>query len=385
MSQPKRRRTCITTAQKHEICKYKTDNMKKTYEELSAHFSLKWEITLGKSTIGDIWAKKDEWLTKSVHDKTIRSSTPKFQELEDALFLWFGQARSAGLTVSDLILRTKAQSLGERLGVTDFQYSNGWLQRFKSRRNISCHKYEGEADSANRDVVGQGRADVNELLKDYQLVDIYNMDETGLFYALTPNATLATGPTKGKKKSKDRITVALCSNADGSHKLKPLVIAKAKKPRCFGRDYDPNIYVTYRWNKKAWMTGLLFIEWLTEFNSQMRLQGRHIVLLLDNAGSHTVPPPLSNIKVHFLPPNTTAHLQPMDGGIIQNFKVNYRRHQGLHFLRCMETDLPLTVSIRHAIGFLHDAWQDVTATTISNCWRHVGIIAGKKAILYFYN
>ena len=47
------------------------------------------------------------------------------------------------------------------------------------------------------------------------------MDETGL-NRLEPDATLATGPVKGKKKNKERITVALCANATGMDKQKPL-------------------------------------------------------------------------------------------------------------------------------------------------------------------
>jgi hypothetical protein len=67
--------------------------------------------------------------------------------------------------------------------------------------------------------------------------------------------------------------------------------------------------VTYRWNKKAWMTGVLFDEWLRKVNNRMKAQKRNIILLLGNCGAH---PKLemSNVKLTFLPPNTTSKLQP---------------------------------------------------------------------------
>ena len=55
--------------------------------------------------------------------------------------------------------------------------------------------------------------------------------ETGLFYCLLPNSTLATGPVSGKKKQKERITIALCANATGTDKLVPLVIGKSAHPQ----------------------------------------------------------------------------------------------------------------------------------------------------------
>ncbi len=56
----------------------------------------------------------------------------------------------------------------------------------------------------------------------------------------------------------------------------------------------------------------------------MRLQNRHILLLADNAPVHIIDENvnLTNVTVHFLPPNTTAHLQLCDVRIINSFKVS---------------------------------------------------------------
>jgi hypothetical protein len=58
--------------------------------------------------------------------------------------------------------------------------------------------------------------------------NIFSADETALFYSLMPSKSLhMKGETyQGGKKSKENLTVLLCSSADGSEKLKPLVIGK---------------------------------------------------------------------------------------------------------------------------------------------------------------
>lgn len=48
----------------------------------------------------------------------------------------------------------------------------------------------------------------------------------------------------GGKKSKDRITVALCASMCGE-KVKPLLIAKSRNPRCFKKIKTETIPVSY--------------------------------------------------------------------------------------------------------------------------------------------
>ena len=64
-------------------------------------------------------------------------------------------------------------------------------------------------------------------------------------------------------------------------------------------------------------------DYLKKLDSRMRVQNRHILLLVDNAPTHALyeNTNLTNIVIEHLPPNTTSHLQPCDQGIINSFKV----------------------------------------------------------------
>ena len=64
----------------------------------------------------------------------------------------------------------------------------------------------------------------------------------------------------------------------------------------------------------------IFTEWLEQINRKMRQQKGKILLFMDNVSSHAL---VSNVTVKFLPANTTSHSQPLDGGIIQAFKLRY--------------------------------------------------------------
>ena len=65
--------------------------------------------------------------------------------------------------------------------------------------------------------------------------NIFNADETGLWYRTMPNKTITHSgdiAPKGVKTHKDRITVLVACSATGE-KLQVLVIEKYKNPRCF--------------------------------------------------------------------------------------------------------------------------------------------------------
>ena len=126
------------------------------------------------------------------------------------------------------------------------------------------------------------------------------------------------------------------------------------------------------------MTKALFTEWLQALNNKMTAQGRHILLFVDNCSAHP-PLPLSNIKIVFLPKNTTSVLQPCDAGIIQTIKLNYRKSMLRHIIYLMNrdttassADLAKQITLFDACMWWSSAWTNVDPQTIVKCFRRTG-------------
>ena len=77
------------------------------------------------------------------------------------------------------------------------------------------------------------------------------MDETGQDYRLLAERSLATRQMEGRKTNKERITIAVCTNAEGSHKLPLLVINKSLNPHCLKGVLRDQMGCMYFANEKA--------------------------------------------------------------------------------------------------------------------------------------
>ena len=177
------------------------------------------------------------------------------------------------------------------------------MERWKKRHGIGQATVSGECASVNDDVVKRCRENVlPDFLKRYKPEDIYNMDETGLFYRMQTDKTSHFRGTKcsGGKQGKERITLALTANMNGSHKLTPLAIGKFAKPRCFKN--ATSLPVDYKHNTKAKMTSDIFKTWLHDFDREMVVKGRKVLMLVDNCPAHPVIQGLRAVELLFLPP-----------------------------------------------------------------------------------
>ena len=124
-----------------------------------------------------------------------------------------------------------------------------------------------------------------QLQKGYR-ADVYNADETGLYWRVLPNKThaIAGEICTGDKKSKEKVTILVCTNLSGSDKCPLLTIGKFRHPRCFNGVCC--LPMQYEANKSAWMTLSIFEEWLKKWDTELTKTARKIVLFIDNCSAH---------------------------------------------------------------------------------------------------
>ena len=309
------------------------------------------------------------------------------EELEERLLTWFIERRTLGDFLSDALLLEKATELRDTIeSCSDFKVSDGWLAGFKQRHSIRLVRTYGESAGADEDAAQKFITEFQKLMEEEDISEenIYNMDESGLLWRTLPSKTLAERKEKrikGFKSRKERITIALCANATGTHKLMPLVINKYLNPRAL-KHCRNRLSVIFKAQSNAWMTKSLFIDWYeNDFKPSVRAyQAQNavgkVVLLLDNCAGHKVPANIqedSYFKIMYLPPNTTSLIQPLDQGIFAKIKILYRhkilRRATTHIGGV--TEFHKYFSLKDCIDAVEQSWTEVTLENIRNAWKKI--------------
>lgn len=155
------------------------------------------------------------------------------------------------------------------------------------RHDISFVKLSGESASANVEAANDFIKNFQIRYSHYEKKDIFNCDETGLFYRLLPNKSYINKNEfgHGTKSDVKRISVLFCCSYMGE-KLNPLFIGYSKRPHSLSKIDLKKAEIAYDFNKKAWMNTTIFCKWLNELNQKFKNENRKVLLLLDNCSAH---------------------------------------------------------------------------------------------------
>ncbi|KAK3894001.1 hypothetical protein Pcinc_002209 [Petrolisthes cinctipes] len=315
-----------------------------------------------------------------------------------------------------------------------FSASVGWFAKFKKRFSIKHAIYQGELSSADDAAAESFPAIAQQYIKDggYTLDQVYNCDETGLYWKRSPSSTFihkAEKQAPSVKMAKDRISVLFTCNSTGTHRMKPLIIYKFKKPRAYkGADMNKLDGIYWASNPKGYMNMLLSAEWFDKHFvpdalrkcKELNLDGK-VLLFMDNAPGHAryLVGRHPSVQVEFLPPNTTSRIQPLDQELIANVKLLYYkrvydemreatdRPEELKAIEEMSDDEELMIgpkpvasgasppkppqgtaspeptakaiisvkqfwrnfNVKNAVDYMTDAWKSITTDTVKHAWH----------------
>lgn len=392
----RQRRHAITDKERKSLREKYRERPDWDQKQLASWFEDKFRHSISQSTISESLSSRfdrvDSINLKRGNNGFSKKSVSYYPDLEAALFEWQQRLQTKHTTITGDMIKEAAAELWSQIPSLSSQeppkFSSGWLDGFKRRHQLKEYKRHGEAGSANQNCEVE-MENIRIEVKKYDSDNVYNMDQTALFWKLIPDRTLATEKQSGLKKEKARITLVCSSNATGSDRVPLWVIGKAKKPRCFhtAKIQPQNLGIIWRHNGKAWMNTAITIEWLQWFDSRMRAQNKKVLLLLDNFKAHhtaTEQITLTNTKVLFLPPNATSLYQPLDQGIIANLKANWRRYWVRYMvdLTLKDQDPIKKMHILQAVRWCVTVWHtDIQDSTIANCFRKstiFGVVNGPE-------
>ena len=153
----------------------------------------------GKSIINKYNLKSSSHLSKIIKSKSkiiyqYEKMNPKiankasycrlsdFPDVEEALVIWLRQKRDKKLNISSEMISEKAKQLAEAMGYENFKASNKYIEGLKRRQNIRFIKTRGESDSVPQEGVENWKTKLQEEIEGYEPKDVFNLDETALFY-----------------------------------------------------------------------------------------------------------------------------------------------------------------------------------------------------------
>ena len=152
-----------------------------------------------RTTIGNILHDSARLNNLRPQDKALkRARVVKYEMVESCTANWVLQMQHQRISVSGDMIKAQAKKFAERVGVEkEMLFSNGWLDKFKKRNGFGLQKIHGESGDAEMDGIEEQLEKIKSEIGRYDLENVYNMDETGLFYNLAPDKTIAQRQIEG--------------------------------------------------------------------------------------------------------------------------------------------------------------------------------------------
>uniref|UniRef100_A0ABD2X145 HTH CENPB-type domain-containing protein n=1 Tax=Trichogramma kaykai TaxID=54128 RepID=A0ABD2X145_9HYME len=226
----------LQTEKNTQIANAKNDSIKRKFKKF-------------KQTTAHTQSRKP--LDDAINEKSSEISIETLQEIHTGDPLWIEDKVFKRIPLSTASIREEALLLYayvvEKYGSSAqeaFNASRGWFDQFRGRFSLHNVKFTGESASADHAAAIEFPVFFKNLIaeKGYSPHQVFNCDETGLYWKKMPNRTYLSKEEKtapGGKVSKDRYTLLLCANAAGTFRCKPMLVWKKLWPEIVRESHEP--------------------------------------------------------------------------------------------------------------------------------------------------
>lgn len=397
----------LSIEQRYNICLMAERHPKWTQLELArwAYEAFQLPKTPSQGTISRLLAKKDVYMNCKDNEKAAnRVRRPNNVLVRRILQEWVSQSIWNGIPINSPIIQDTAQSVWYRIpaehreGNGSFSYK--WINNFLSKMDVNISNLDEELPKPPKVWTFEERNVLKEFFAKLPPQDLFTLDETFLAYNLPLD--YAQYETSQIQRKVEVASVMLCSNLEGSEKLKPVVVGKYNSYRSF-RNYFPEepsdplsqsllgekmarrFGISYHSNRKSWLTSNLFHDWLARWDKRLAADNRKIWIILDDSCSHRIiNPRLKNIELIYTSAN--SRFLPFNWGVLDEFKTRYRIQQYQALIDLQKTFEKRThkkmlitfeqsqLTMSNAFKFIKKAWKGIPVETIRANWKSSGIL-----------
>lgn len=274
--------------------------------------------------------------------------------------------RTIGKQARDALLRTHQATVEanepplltptEVANMEKFKASETWARKWARDHQVISAKPEtgSQVEAAQNQV-----AFLQKIISNYPPDRVYTMTSTALFFRILPHRTYVSKLPNSQKrvrackglKSKDRLTLYLCTNETGSEKLPISCIGKYERPACF--QVAAQKQLPYLYQKQALSDAGTFQRWWrTVFLPHVRQrvgEGGKCLLLVEDYGpckAGLLKDPTGQVQVEALPPSPS---NTMAFGAAKDHSASGSGHQGSSSSSTTQPVLPQCQALQYGI------------------------------------
>ena len=146
-----KKRECLDISKKVKVLQFAKKNPNLGSRKLADHFEI------GKTQIQAILKNKeaiiDVYASNETPNHAKRKRSSKYSDLTQAVWDWYTMCRNSNILVSGSMLQEEATLIAEKLEISDFVASNGWLEKFKQKYSICNKTVAGEAGDLSKETM----------------------------------------------------------------------------------------------------------------------------------------------------------------------------------------------------------------------------------------